>query len=418
LMNFFYDEFYNSEIESNEYSIGSCLSEKNINHMSELAHEFSLMMPYDYFGGGFNTVSAEELQNHLEVIGIDSLVSSDYHSTDRDDRHWIIEEDPSIESDGDGFGMEVISPPMQYQQGIQQIEQVFTILQNDMNAITNESTGLHINVSIEGIDFNDIDYVKLVLLLGDDYISRKFNRFGNQYALSTIEQIERSLGDNRLEQQYTSMPEILSTMRSKVNKVLQQAFSNNIDFGKYTTVGIKGNYIEFRAAGNSGYLNNFETIKNTINRFVSVYAISANENSHQEEYAKKLFKLTQGLDKYSSPYAKDAMTLFSAYNAGKIDKSTLKSYLKNRNLNRQAQQDKDEEDAKGIKPSLTDQEFSIYATALVNQLGITEEAAHKLLANGATTEQKKANAARMVKKHMKQAFRNIKQNIDYYEVPW
>jgi hypothetical protein len=56
---------------------------------------------------------------------------------------------------------------------------------------TNSSTGLHINVSVPGWsgDLNQLDYVKLALLLGDEFVLDSFGRAGNTYAKSAMGKI-------------------------------------------------------------------------------------------------------------------------------------------------------------------------------------------------------------------------------------
>ena len=57
-------------------------------------------------------------------------------------------------------------------------------------AYTNESTGLHVGVSLPGIGGN-IDYVKLALFLGDKYVLDLFDRDGNTYCKSAFDKISR-----------------------------------------------------------------------------------------------------------------------------------------------------------------------------------------------------------------------------------
>jgi hypothetical protein len=51
---------------------------------------------------------------------------------------------------------------------------------------TNDSTGLHINISVPGYSRENLDFVKLALLMGDKYVLDAFGRTGNTYAKSAL----------------------------------------------------------------------------------------------------------------------------------------------------------------------------------------------------------------------------------------
>ena len=57
------------------------------------------------------------------------------------------------------------------------------------NCYTNKSTGLHINISVPDYSLEKLDYIKLALLMGDQYVLDQFGRAGNTYCKSAMSKI-------------------------------------------------------------------------------------------------------------------------------------------------------------------------------------------------------------------------------------
>jgi hypothetical protein len=132
-----------------------------------------------------------------------------------------------------------------------------------------------------------------------------------------------------------------------------------MNFGKFTSVGLKPGYIEFRSVGGADYFNQLDYIKHIIDRFVVTYAIAADEDAYQKEYAKKLYKLaSSGQRKSQNPLAKDTLTLFSMFSAGLIDKDTLVNRIKEIRHEKQAGGDD------------VDKRIAYYVTALAKHYNV------------------------------------------------
>jgi hypothetical protein len=111
------------------------------------------------------------------AIGRDVQASSSYHSG-RVERpstkslHYIVEPDSSLDpDDSDAQGLEFVSPPLPIEELLSDLNKV-KAWADKTGCYTNDSTGLHINVSVPGWsgDLNQLDYVKLALLLGDEFV--------------------------------------------------------------------------------------------------------------------------------------------------------------------------------------------------------------------------------------------------------
>ena len=100
---------------------------------------------------------------------------------------------PPGRDDEPDSGYELVSPVMPLDEAIDQLGKLFDwIEEQDGDIYTNDSTGLHMNISVP--QGNDIDYTKLVLFSGDKYILDKYNRLSNNYADSALGQLEARAG--------------------------------------------------------------------------------------------------------------------------------------------------------------------------------------------------------------------------------
>jgi hypothetical protein len=274
-----------------------------------------------------------ELGHETEVIEEDEALDIMEHPST-----WLITMDGSIKPDNDeDAGMEIIMPPTEYEEAIDDIRDfVNFVKQND--GYTNESTGLHINVSMAGIDHSKLDYGKLILMSGDKHVLRQYGREYNEYAEESLKKLgdlfdARTGFERDRPAKASAFAKMMGQMRKDVNNVVGRSFAE-VDFGKFTSVGIKENRIEFRSAGGD-YLQSLSEIINTVNRFVVAYSIACDPQAYRKEYAKKLYKLASSVgDKEAS---KTSMTLFAAFNSGMLSKEELVAQLKQQIAKRQAQ---------------------------------------------------------------------------------
>jgi hypothetical protein len=190
---------------------------------------------------------------------------------------WVVVADGSIEPDDGGVGVEINSPPQKLTKALRDLKTMFKWM--DANYVdTNETTGLHINISMPGIQ--NVDLVKLVLFMGDKYVLRQFDRLNNTYTRSQAQSILNNVtGRGRLPRDAKAMVELA-----------RSALSDD----KYSSVHItklKHGYLEFRIAGGAGYHHKYEMIHNTVLRFVTALEIAIDPNEERNEYLKKLSKI-------------------------------------------------------------------------------------------------------------------------------
>lgn len=185
---------------------------------------------------------------------------------------WSIVRDASIKP----TGAELVSPPLPYQEALARLHDVLTAIDGHV-LTTNESTGLHINVSVPNPD--KIDLLKLVLLLGEGHLLKKWNREDSLHADSVMPERQKD----------GTMAEIISRLNDELNK---GDHHSSIDFGK-----LKKGYLEFRISGGENYHQKEREITSLLNRYIKLIAIASDETAEREAYLTKLSKLFPMADK-------------------------------------------------------------------------------------------------------------------------
>lgn len=308
-------------LEINMSPSGLAGAVKDINALAGM--EFELCVPRI----DDNTVSDEEAigQSFKRSIGKRVKVSNYYHSAIRDDTSYIIEPDGSIQVQYRGdMGLEFISPPMPIGEMLSDFDKVVKWAK-DVGAYTNQSTGLHMNVSTRGMGTkedgsgNTLDYVKLAILLGDRYVLEQFERLGNSYAVSAMEKIE-----SLVEKKPEKAAQMLDLMRNHLDHMASLMIHSGTS-KKYTSINTKKGYIEFRSPGGD-WLSNpklIEEARNSLLRFVVALDAANDPNKYRQEYLKKLYMLL-------APSKDDRLDVFWKYHTGKISKETLIKFLQAR----------------------------------------------------------------------------------------
>jgi hypothetical protein len=300
--------------------------------MSDVANEFQLMWPVmTYTGqsseGGFSEENARNLATSLsDELIVKTKVSNGYHTATRDDETWIFEPDMSLDADdSDNMPVEIVSPPMPLEECLRKMEEFFEWAESN-GAYANSSTGFHMGVSLP-VTGGQVDYVKLALFLGDEYVLKEFGRSGNHFCEAAIKKIRGRVKNNK-----EAIGGAMELMKHNLLELAQKALEiNNHGFGKYTSINPQGGndstkphlergakYIEFRSAGGSNYFEDIDKLKNTLMRYAKAMTVAANPAAERKEYYKKLYKLI------SPPEGDPALNLFAQFAAGEISSSDLK----------------------------------------------------------------------------------------------
>lgn len=311
--------------QRDQYDESDWLSSVGIDHMSDVPSRFEITWPYwsgGESGNDFNESSAQQLADTMSAkLSVEVTVSSGYHGTTRKPGLWIIESDSSLEADDGDMPAEIISPPMPIDECLTKMQEYFSWAQSQ-DAYTNSSTGLHVGVSLPD-QGGRVDYLKLALFLGDRYVLEQFDRESNTYCASALEKISaNALHDP------DAAKAALDQMRQGLIQMAARTIKVSSGHGKYTSINLKGDYIEFRSMGDD-YIDKLPQILNTVKRYAYAMHIAGSPELHRDEYAKKLYKLLAPLGEAST------IELFSKYASGGLPVSALKSFLKQAQSNRE-----------------------------------------------------------------------------------
>lgn len=307
-----------------------------LRYMSDVANSYDLEWPYMTNSGSDNGGSRDwdSIGDSLhDTIDMPVKVSSGYHSATRKEGLWIVEPDSSLEPDDrEDYGLEVVSPPMPLLVALNKLQEV-TDWANDTsegNAYTNSSTGLHMGVSVP-FKGGDVDYLKLILFLGDEYVLQSFGREANTYTASAMKKLKQNIGNSN-PRYAANVTNAMELMRGNLIELANREIQKGVGESKYTSVHIQKGYIEFRSAGGDWLAEESadpEKLQNTMLRYARAMSLAANPAAERREYAKKLYKLI-------APEGDDQLALFSQYTAGELDKEQLKKRWSEKTLSKEA----------------------------------------------------------------------------------
>ena len=309
----------------------SFFSDIGLRWMSDVANEYGLDWPVWDLDNQRNEGSRswEDIGNELaQVIDMPVVVSDNYHSTRRRPGQWILEPDSSLSPDdqSEEAGLEIVSPPLPLLTAIEKLKQV-TDWANDPrggNAYTNSTTGLHMGVSLPTMKSEDttddigIDYVKLILFMGDKYVLDQFGRTANTYTASALDKFRQNIKGKK-----SDPAGVVELLRHGLTELAYRELQKGVGTSKYTSAHIQNGYIEFRSPGGDWLAKSDEEIgilENTMLRFARAMAIAGDPSAERQEYAKKLYKLVTA----DNPEYADQLKLFSEFSAGTINREQLK----------------------------------------------------------------------------------------------
>jgi len=328
-----YEEFREENQES--YDESDWLDDADLSHMSEIENAYSMSWPHwsDPQSGG--EASIEDVASEFEnAIGRDVRASGNYHSgsvirPSPTQIRYVVEPDGSLEGDNPGDqGLEFVSPPLPIDEILSDLNKVKKWAK-EYGCYTNDSTGLHINISVPNYSRQNLDFVKLALLMGDKYVLDAFGRSSNTYAKSAFDIVKRIVRD-----QPEEAAKLLDKMKGNLDQLATKAIHSGAT-SKYTSINVKDGHIEFRSPGGDWLDENFDQIENTLLRFTVAMSAALNPEAYRQEYLTKLYKLLTENNRDV-----DTIKYFSDYVAGKIPKAALRSFVKQAQLQRNIERGK------------------------------------------------------------------------------
>jgi len=273
------------------------LDDNGLGTMSDIESNYNITWPHwtNVNNGNGGRTAAEVADSFDDYLGRGVKVGGGYQTVNRNTSAYIVEPDGSLEpDDSDDTGLEFVSPPLTVPEMIEDLKKVAAWAKAE-GCYTNDSTGLHMNISVENFDKENLDYVKLAILCGDEYILKEFGRMSNTYCASAIGKVKKIIAD---------MPERAADVLEKMKSHLQQGADKAVEgttrnihpnyTQKYTSINLKDNRIEFRSPGGDWlgeYRKDPGKLVNTMLRFVVALDAAMDPQKYRKEYLTKLYKL-------------------------------------------------------------------------------------------------------------------------------
>lgn len=283
------DEIANDFFDSGNNNLQAYLEDIEQPMMSDLYRAHKDIVKWPWMSEDYDAGIKWAAELFTRETGWPAVASMEYRGVQRDNafsqNKWIVEPDGSIEvKDGDDAGLEFISPPMPLTQAVTAVKKMQDWAKE--NAYTNNSTGLHINVSVPGVTRSNVDFVKLAVFLGDKYLLELFKRSSNHYAQSALELIEKRaswLSDSVIQQLLARISQ--GAIKASTDQI-HAAYTE-----KYTSINVKDGYVEFRGPGGDYLNSSLEELTNTVIRVAMAFKIATDPKAHKQEYQKKLYQL-------------------------------------------------------------------------------------------------------------------------------
>ena len=299
------------EEKRDEYSESDWLDDTGRDNMSDIERRYEITWPYLIGSDTGNAQSIEDIADEFSgAIGRPVNHSTQYHGAKRTLDGYVVEPDGSLEGNdiGDG-GLEFVSPPLPVAELLSDLQKVKEwATQRGAYTGADNGTGLHINVSVADWEGNmeQLDFVKLAILLGDDYILKQFERQANAYCMSALGLVQKAVNADA-----SATAKLLTQMKSHLNAGASKLIHSGMT-SKFTSINTKSGYIEFRSPGGDWLNDKFDLIEPTLLRCVVALDAAVKPELYRQEYQKKLYKL---LSPSTDEYGK-MIKEFSDYVAG------------------------------------------------------------------------------------------------------
>jgi hypothetical protein len=283
-------QFIENWHDENNLDESNFLSDQGIRYMTDVVDQYDITWPYytsmEESGGSGQSMGSVAVEFE-KIIGR-PVTYGDYHSGEFSQTdNYRVEKDTSLEGDSDSdSGLEFISPPLPINEMFDDLDKVIAWAKSK-GCYTGDDyhTGLHMNISVQGKGTKDLDYVKLALFLGDEYVLEEFGREANRYCESAMKIIKKVIV-NRPDKAKTAFEQMRTNLGYKASAII-----HNRATSKYTSINVKDGYVEFRSPGGDWLNADIKLLKNTLLRFVVALDIASDPDKYKNEYGKKLYNL-------------------------------------------------------------------------------------------------------------------------------
>lgn len=239
--------------------------------------------PSSIYDNNYQVIAAEWLKKELEPVLGTIEIFTRYHQARKKLDRWYIEPDGSLRPKLPDYSLEFVGPPKSAKESLSDLQKFADAAQR-LKLYTNESTGIHINVSIP----RRLDLLKLAMFSADKRALDTFGRLntshGRRYAANVIDKLTSKYKVNDI-----GKPGTLDRLRDLALTITSDHFSS------ISATGGETGYISFRHAGGD-YLSKMPDLIRTIKTFIRAMVIASSPDAMRQEYINKLEKAVSKTD--------------------------------------------------------------------------------------------------------------------------
>jgi hypothetical protein len=226
------------------------------------------------------SLSNNEVRSKLQEYGIKVQNNRGYNA-------WKLVGDPSIETrrkHSYDNGCELVSPPMRIEKALKMLDIVFKFMRENP-VETNTTTGLHVNIDIGKIATKRIDPAKLVTLVDDESVARRYKRTKQMYCLPHNSKIRKQAKYyNNLKNKPCKLVDYIKQY-GLTRDELEEKYSA-INFGKQDQ-----GFLEFRMIGNTDYQCRYKEIAKDVKNFELCMRKAADKSAGNKAVVRRLNKM-------------------------------------------------------------------------------------------------------------------------------
>ena len=241
---------------------------------NKLLNSVRIGFEFEFIANGDTAPSFEAIQNQLKFYFDDNFIIDEGADSSK---HFIIKKDRSVKisySVEKETPVEISTSPMNLKESLIWSEKFFEFLKNN-DYYTNETCGLHVNVSLHNTDITNINPYTLLSMLDEVSQLHKWNRDSNKYCKSLLQYEKIHLADN-----YIKLIDSINVQEEK-----------DIKYHAINFLKLESNYLEFRYMGGENYHLKNDLFKESVYRIANsiIYSIIGNKKIYKNKLIRDKF---------------------------------------------------------------------------------------------------------------------------------